>query len=302
MIFGRLVAASTAAVIVVQLAGFAQRLHPFFDSLGHFRLHFAVLLAIGVALLLLTRRWRLAFAGALTLAASAFMMQPALCCEAPVPRVSLTLVQFNTLFSNPEPQLILDQIAAVKPDVVTLQEVSRNTRVIMDRLAADYPSQVLCRFQGVGDVAVLSKHPVTRTWCEAGSGLAGLRIQLDGREVAVASIHLHWPYPYGQAAQVEDLLRQLAALPQPIVMAGDFNAAPWSAAVTRLTEASGTSVAPGLRLTLKLAGGLSRFGIPPQPLLPIDHVLVPRGAAVSVSVGDDAGSDHLPLIAGIGLP
>lgn len=210
----------------------------------------------------------------------------------------LTLLQFNARFDNRTPDAILSQVAAARPDVITLQEVSRTTQMILERLQADYPFRVLCPFTAVGGVAVLSRHPATGEWCLEDQGFAGLRVVIGGREVTVAALHLHWPWPYRQQEQIDRLLPELAGLPQPVVIAGDFNAAAWSNAVRLIAVRSQTVPISGLRLTLRMGPPV----LGPPAMLPIDHVLVPAGSVAQASRGGEAGSDHLPLIARIMLP
>src|SRR5687767_10769937 len=93
-----LVQPGVLTVIAVQLGGFAQSFHPLFDSVAHFRVHLAALLAIGVILLLLFGSWRLAAAGVAMIGASLLMTGPAIGPQREVDAPSLTLLQFNTLF------------------------------------------------------------------------------------------------------------------------------------------------------------------------------------------------------------
>lgn len=285
----KLAATALAALLI---AGFCQSLHPAFDSLAHFRLHLCIVLGAVAVLLLLFRAWRVATVALLTCAAAVMTMglwNPV----ATPSKIDLTVLQFNTRFDNPVPEAILSQVALVGPDAITLQEVSRNTASILEKLRKDYPFQLLCPFAGVGGVAVVSRHPVVDQWCVEGEGFAALRIDRRGQLITVASVHLHWPWPYRQPRQIEKLLPVVSGLPQPVVIAGDFNAAGWSEAVRRIAVASHTSPIPGTRLTLE--SRLSALG--PLGRLPIDHVLIPGSAAGTAWLGKDAGSDHLPVIA-----
>lgn len=281
-------------LIAAQLVGMAQALHPFFDSLGHFRMHLAALLALGVFVSLHVRSFRIAGAAVFVLGASLLMMQPALGLarspglEGKAPDV--TLVQFNTLFRNPSPGAIVDQVLAAQADAVTLEEVSGNTRVIMDLLKPDYPHQVYCPFAAVGGEAVLLRTPILAQGC--GEGIAWARTTIGGREMTIASIHLYWPWPHDQPNQITRLEPLLRGLSAPVIAGGDFNAAPWSHAVARIAEMTGTTPAGGLRLSLMM-------GPWPSPMLPIDHVLMPEGAGTEVRLVPPAGSDHLPVIARI---
>lgn len=281
-----------------ELAGLAQAYHPFFDALAHFRLHLAVLLLIGLLALVILRRWRLSVLAGLAMVAGLVNLGPVLSNQGPAGhgRV-LTLLQFNTLFRNPTPLAIVDQVLAAQPDVITLQEVSASTAEIVRSLQADYATVSTCFYGEVGDVVVLSRWPAVSQGCEALRGLAWMVLDIEGRHVTVASLHLHWPYPYRQYSQIAEIEPVLRSLPQPVVLAGDFNAAPWSEAVGRIAEAVSGQVAGGLRLSFRL----SPFGTGPWPVLPLDHVLLPQGATAEVSILPGAGSDHLPLLARIWL-
>ena len=294
----RAVQLGVLSLVTVQLASLFQAVHPFFDALAQFRLQFTVLLAVGLFILLAMRSWRVAGVTALSVAVGVIAMSPSIgnaTPAAPQGRV-FTLVQFNTLYKNPTPQAIIDQIRAVNADAVTLQEIQpRNTAIIMEKLKAEYPQQRYC---GYNSVAVLSRWPAIAEGCASKAGFGWLRLDVEGQEVTVASIQLPWPWPFEQAKGVTNLEPVFRALPQPLIIAGDFNSAPWTHTLARVMEMTSTRIADGLRLTLKL----DAVGLPPWPFLPIDHVLLPKGATAEVRVGDPAGSDHLPVIAHITLP
>ncbi len=294
----RTVQLGVLCLVAAQLASLLQAVHPAFDALAQFRLHYSVLLAGGLILLLFLKSWRVASLSAAATAAGLAAMAP-VAGPASLPSGSgrvFTLVQFNTLYKNPTPEVIIAQIKAVNADAVTLQEVApRNTAIIMQRLEAEYPYQRFCGYAGVG---VLSRWPSVGDGCAPRNGFGWLRLNVEGREVTVASLHLPWPWPYRQASSISELEPVFRALPQPLIIGGDFNSAPWSNSLARVTQMTSTHLAPGLRLTLKL----DAIRLPPWPFLPIDHVLLPEGAAADVRIGSPAGSDHLPLVARIMLP
>ena len=146
--------------------------------------------------------------------------------------------------------------------------------------------------------AVLSRFPKVAEKCLSRLGLVWMTVNIDGKTLTVASLHLHWPYPYGQWQQIEDLRREFAAMPRPVLIAGDFNAAPWSESVRRIAEATSTQPLPGLRLSLRMGSA----GIGPYLMLPIDHILAPAGTSIgSIKLGPPIGSDHLPIVGLIGL-
>jgi endonuclease/exonuclease/phosphatase (EEP) superfamily protein YafD len=286
------------ALVVITAALGASLLNTWFplsDSLAHFRAHYIALLsAIGVGFLLL-QSWRslgLTIAVAAIGALSIYPAWPFLSPQAALAK-PLKLIQFNTLFNNSTPERSLDWIKAQAPDFVMMQEVSSKTMAIYDGLAEDLPYGAFCKFQTVGGVAVRSKFPVVDQGCVEGEGLVWVRADVNGQDVSIASLHLHWPYPFKQWKQIARLENTLRSIPRPLVVAGDFNAAPWSQAVSRIVQATDTQIVPAFRLTLRMGKG----PISPLPFLPIDHVLLPEGTAVGETwVGPSIGSDHLPVV------
>ena len=107
----------------------------------------------------------------------------------------------------------------------------------------------------------------------------------------VVSVHLHWPWPYGQADQVQLLLPILDKLQGPAIMAGDFNMVRWANSVTRMADI----------LEVRPAGPTmgSYVGLSSVLRLPIDHVFSTRGGRVSLRPAK--GADHLGLLAEVGL-
>lgn len=310
MAFGRvskrLVSILAALVAAALVLGFLAPWLPAADSLAHFRFHMTVALALAAVLLLIARDWRAGgLACAVTLAgfiglAPAFPVWGTAKAGGPAP--SITLVQFNLSFRNRTPEAVADFIRREGADVVTLQEVTGTTRKAIELLRDDYPYSVECPFARVGGVAVLSrlpKAPDASAGCVKGDGLAWLRVMAGGHSVSVASLHLHWPYPFGQAPQIDRLERHLQNIPRPVLLAGDFNAAPWSHAVSRIAAATDTRVAGGLRFTFQLRP--SRWA--PSIGMPIDHVLLPAGMLPNdINLGPRAGSDHASVVARLASP
>lgn len=111
---------------------------------------------------------------------------------------------------------------------------------------------------------------------------------------------MSWPWPFEQAWQVRNLVPHLAGLRAPALLAGDLNATPWSATISKVMEAGGlhrTGPAGMSWLHRRLPRWLLPLG------LAIDHVFA-KGAVqvLSVETLDDVGSDHLPVLATFDLP
>ena len=276
------------------------------DSLGHFRFHVTLAL-VGLSVLLAWQRlWRWAGLGVVISAVGVAGMAPSLpiwwAVEAPPAATGINMVQFNLSYRNSSPTAVADFIRAADADVVTLQEVTDKTARVMELLAKDYPTGIRCRYARVGSVAVLSRLPSASgeaQGCVDGQGMTWVRVIAGGQELTVASLHLHWPWPFQQHRQIGELEKYLRKLPRPVLLAGDFNAAPWSHAVGRVAMASGATVAPGLRFSF----GIEFNDWAPSLPIPIDHILLPGDfTPLDVHLGPKLGSDHRPVVARLALP
>ena len=282
-----LVRGVTVLALIALGLGYGGALHPAGDAMAVLRQPLAV---AALLLCFALRPARLAVAGlALVLAAlathTAQRAVPPLANSTP----ELVLYQQNLLWNRRSSDRWLAQVAEVAPDALTLQEVSRGNLPLLDTLRAQYPAQVVCPFATVGAVAVLSRLPATgREICAEGQGLAALEVLGPGGPVWLVSIHLHWPWPYGQAAQVRALAPVLAGLDGRVAIAGDFNSVGWAASLRAVAEASAA-----LRLGPNTATfHLSRLQVP----LGIDHVFS-DGAATGFTVLPPLGSDHNGVVA-----
>jgi endonuclease/exonuclease/phosphatase (EEP) superfamily protein YafD len=89
---------------------------------------------------------------------------------------------------------------------------------------------------------------------------------------------------------MEAITRVAASAEAPLVVAGDFNAAPWLYTVRELAERSEVRL---VRRQLDLSKTFYPF---PGFGLPLDHVLVSEWWQVlAIEYGAPGGSDHAPL-------
>lgn len=284
------------------IAGFFGRAHPALDSFSHFRAHLAVLLGL-VALGLLALRLRLnaLVAGLLALGAFSTTMSgswlPFGAAQAALPAngKSYTLLQANLRWNHPDPDRVLSFIKQLGPDIVTLDEISPMWAANLATIKPDYPYQVICDSRHFGSV-ILSRWPIAEQSqrCIDRGALAIAAINLDGHSIDVASVHLNWPWPRKQPQQIGRLENTFQSLGDTAILAGDLNAATWSAATRRVADAGKLTVVPGIGATW-LA-----YGIPRSMRwagLPIDHIMV-KGAIqpIRASVLEDVGSDHWPVV------
>lgn len=276
-----------AALTLIALMGsYAGALHPLGNSLAVFRPAFAlVLLVIGLCLRGQVRAFATA-AALLALLPIAWQFRPG-----PEFAGRMFLYQKNLRFDNDDRDALLADIGDYAPAIVTLEEVSDANLPVLDGLRRDLPHQLLCPAHRVGAVAIASAYPLEATDCREGTGYASARVMAPGGAVTVVVLHLHWPYPHGQPAQVDALIPVLEALPRPVIVAGDFNMVPWAHVTRRIAQATDTTPVKPMEITFMMGG---------YPL-PIDQVLVPRDVPASQHRRRLDGSDHHGLVARIGI-
>lgn len=276
--------AGAVCLLLALLFGFAGGWHPAFDSLSLLRLPLAVLCLL-VLVFPMGVRLRLMLASAVMLGAGTTVPMFFGTDDAD----DLRIYSKNMWFRNAQLAALAGDIRESDADVVALQEVSRPNRVMMAALRDVYPHQHICTFSGWNGVAVLSRTPILQTRCSDRRALAAVQLDSGQGPVWVASVHLSWPFPYGNATSARSAIEVLAALDGPVVMAGDFNIFPWANSVKGMQQAAGLQVAQPVRPTYDLRG---------VPLL-LDHVHAPGGGTAQYR--DLIGSDHLGVLADVSL-
>ncbi len=290
------------------VAGFLSRVHPAFDTLAHLRVHLAVLLLLVALVLIAIPGFRLNGLVAAALGAGAILtvnglsvipgMRPVQAAHDAGEGPTYRLMHLNLRFNNPEPGKVLSLIGRLRPDVVTLAEVSPMWAEKLALIESAYPYRLLCSLDGyAGGVAILSVRPFaegSQNQCMEGGVFAKAAVDFGGRTVEVGALHLHRPWPYGQWEQLQDALPMLGTLGGTAILAGDLNATPWSAASAEVGEAAGMTPAGPYSPTWqwrRLPEWLRFAGVP------IDRVFTKGDVAVrSVETGEWVGSDHLPVL------
>ena len=241
----------------------------------------------------------------LALFAGAGIVQDYRALRAPVAAESdLKLLWFNVLTDNPTPpERLVAAIRAAEADVVLLAEPTRLRRAV-DGLADLYPYRLGCAEVEPCGLILLSRFPVANPrFYDFPSGpnrMLRVILEVPGHgSVALAGIHETKPWYLGLTNGETEAVRwglRPGKRALPMVVTGDFNAAPWSFRMRRIQREQDLRSAAWPVSTWPMAAG--RFGVP------IDHVLV-RGGTWIASLepwGADLGSNHRGLIAGIDLP
>lgn|GEM_PF-1062802 len=268
---------------------------PVGDSLAVFRIEFTALLALCGGIAVYLKRSMIPMMAAMTVAVSVISILPFAGQGATVQERDFRLHQHNVLFGNKELDLLIAKVGQLEADILTFQEINETNFAHMRAgLEAAFPHFQVCLYSQ-GGVAVMMRDlgPLLDYGCVAKGRLAWMRVGTPVGPVTVVSMHQLWPWPKGQFWQKEVLSRDIAALPRPVLLAGDFNNVPWSAAVRSAAQAAGGRVARGL--------GRSYLFDAPWPRFRIDHVVVPIEAEVSAVLTPGWGSDHLGITADIRL-
>ncbi len=262
------------------------------DLASHWQwLHLTLLLA-GIALLARRNaRWLLL----VPLAALPWLtVTPALPHETGTPRLELSLLTANLAQSLDASALrvLLDRQPV---DLVLLQEVTPELAQQLGRWQ-DYPYRLLAPEDSPFGLALLSRKPLDGAKVSIDAdGIPAIesRVLLPGQAIALTVVHPMPPLsPYRHQKRnmgLQVLLQKNAAHGLPGLVAGDFNASPWSQAL-RGVQALGWQRASDLNPSWP-ALGRGWLGIA------IDQVVVNGPWRVAEQgLGPNLGSDHLPRL------
>lgn len=304
---------STLAYVILAgvLLGYGGALIFQLDGFAHLRLHFVILALLVAFLAAVVRRWtavlRAVGAAVLAVAGLAPLWEPAP--DGPEEGFRLTVMTAN--LSNENPALDRARAALLKADadILVTQETTKAMMTGATSLARLYPYRLSLSTSGqILRTVIWSRYPMRdgelmlEDTVEPTGAIAVVDLA-DGRELLVVGLHMAHAVFGTQGAQIEALPGRLSDRPEPRVLLGDFNATPWSWALSRIGDLSGTRRLPGYRVTWRgvyptLLGDLR------APLgQPIDHILASPGIGVSeVRTVSIPGSDHLGLMATLWLP
>jgi endonuclease/exonuclease/phosphatase (EEP) superfamily protein YafD len=218
----------------------------------------------------------------------------------------LSIVSVNVLTSNRDKPAVVAYLRDRSADVVAVLEVNEAWAAALEELADLHPHRVVLPRADHFGIAVLSKQPIQESrivdFGDTGAASIVATIAAAGGEFTFIATHPVPPKGPGHArdrdAQLRAIANFVAASPRPCIVAGDFNATPWSVAFRDFTARSGlrdTALGLGVQATWN-----ARLW---APRIPIDHILVPPGTRIlHRGVGPDVGSDHFPVEAQLRLP
>ncbi|MGD1715785.1 endonuclease/exonuclease/phosphatase family protein [Dapis sp. BLCC M172] len=238
----------------------------------------------------------------------------------------LKIFSLNNSWHKTEPETLVERIKQEKPNIVFLQEITRNhIRKSFPKLKAEYPDQTSDDLKGYR-AAILSKYPIEfkENLHLAGHSEVQQRaiIKINQQLIVVYNIQTISPwirlrkilpfltipvYEFSErTAEIQDLIERLKKESLPIIVAGDFNMSEQSQDYYYLTQVLTDSwkvSGIGFGLTWP-AGWRLDFLIPNStwkldyPLFRIDYIWYSNHwVSKSAEVLSTTGSDHLPLVA-----
>ncbi len=230
--------------------------------------------------------------------------------------VPLRVLSFNVLEHNLTPDAVFEFVRESDADLVVLVDAKRwRWRQVISDLGRPYPYRAPQTWPKPPPVFVLSRFPIVRAdlgiedvVAEARSSDRAPRpylvveLAVGGQTLVVAGVHSTWPGPgarghHRRQRELDRLARIVSRIDRPVILAGDFNATPWSRQFRDLVRTA------GLRNAADGQGYIAtwpRWFWPAQ--IPIDHVLVKGSLAVlRLRRGPALGSDHYPIIADLSL-
>lgn len=244
---------------------------------------------------------------------------------------TIRVMSLNVMYQRETGESIEQLAHAEMPDLICLQELTpRLAEELTVRLQDEYPYRALLPEEGVTGLGIFSRHPLQDQgeisdpargdgW-EHGAQV--VLIDLAGQKVLVLNVHALSPDPFLASVsarrrfervfqlQEEEVLLWLHRVAEhdgPAIVAGDLNTTDQNRAYrlmgTRLRDAH-REAGWGFGHTVPAsARGLDGHALPAR-LFRIDYVWCSRHWQIlDIRVGDwDGQSDHLPLLATLGLP
>lgn len=291
----------TLATGAAALASFTGAFHWIGDMLAIVGDYYVVLLGMLAAGFLALRRWgwvvgTSAMLVVILVALSAFPTHR----SAPLPAEgsSIRLLVYNLYHLNPDLDAVVAEVQRADADLVFLMEYSYAVQAQIETAFAAYPYRLIEPSRFTMGLALFSRIPFEAATVHRRETtripIYEVALQIDGRPFTFVGGHPWPPQPrWGQLHrnQMRDVTAVAAQASGPLIVAGDFNAAPWSFVLRDLAaQAEVGHVRPPFDWT-KTWRPLPFFG------LPVDHILLSDDWHVAdFRYSAPGGSDHTPLL------
>jgi endonuclease/exonuclease/phosphatase (EEP) superfamily protein YafD len=281
-------------LITPLLLPYSSKLAWLFDLASHWQWLYAILLVLSV--LVLARKQKSWLVSGLALILP-FLTASPLLPSATQSTQAFKLLSSNLYYENTDLTRLKNLVDQQQPDVIVLSEFTLQHQAQIQAWK-DYPHQFLNPARDPFGMAILSRQPLSQTTIiPDANGIEHLSAQLEYQGKAIKVIGFHPVPPMEESFYLtrDRVLQTLtAAHQQPTLIAGDYNATPWSSAFKDLDQ-RGFYRTLGLSVTWPTA--FKRLlGIP------IDQVVASaEWKRISASVLPSIGSDHYPIVVELSL-
>jgi endonuclease/exonuclease/phosphatase (EEP) superfamily protein YafD len=276
--------------------------HWMLDNAASATLHLMIALTVLTLVALVRRRWwTAAFAAPGLLILSAQVFPLAGFGQAPNTPVVASWLVANVYTANRRHDALLSLVRERNPDVIGLVETDERWLRALDGPLRAYEHRVLHPREDNFGIALYSRLPFIRSAIVKLGSLpaVGVTVAVAQRELDLILVHVLPPISVEYTAERNEqlaLIADLRARPgRGMVIAGDFNATPYSPTFRASFEDAQFRRAGGLTGTFPAA-------LPAPFRIPIDHALATGAVEIESRVERDIHSDHLPLLIDIHGP
>lgn len=301
-----------AIVLVMGMTtGFSQNVFVF-DLIANLRVQVAMGIAFVFALAAWDRQWRscvlLLVALGMTVGPVAWGWRLARPPSGASNSPWITVTTLNVLSRNDQSDRVLGHLESIDPDVFAILELTSTWHDrIQDRFATSHPyHRVQPSDHGNFGIGLYSRIAFQDAKViDLGGVVPSIDVVLESPRVRILATH---PVPPMSSEnfdlrnrQLDQIARHLQTSPTPgaVVLMGDLNLTPWSPIFRDFVDASRLRpVRDGAGIRPTWYGG--------PPYLPfglvLDHILVSDGVEpIEFAIGDDVGSDHRSVTAGLSV-
>lgn len=220
--------------------------------------------------------------------------------------VPVRIISMNVWTHNRDPVATAAWIRNQRPDFIMLQEDLENGAIVDRLLRETYPFRTRTpAFAPCGSV-ILSKHSTidqgfTPSPDPRGSHCAvWARYQVGDQVITLVNVHMLWPTfePWRRSQDHAIAAAVQSFSPETMIVAGDFNATPWSQALKRQTLIQGLKRRDQILFTWPMQPWSRHRYYSPTPILALDHIFAGHNwIGHDVSASPRLGSTHRGLVA-----
>ncbi|MEM6526916.1 MAG: endonuclease/exonuclease/phosphatase family protein [Chloroflexota bacterium] len=297
-------------ITALTFASLAGQFYWALDVLTHFTIQFALLLLLCLIAGAAARvNWRYLLVMVVGLVPNLVILYPYYLPSAPAQAApgtdAMTLVSINVYAGNNDFEAIVDYVLENDPDLVLFTEARYEfiEHLEQSEFATAYPHVYAEPSRWTRGLMFASKTPFTSAetiYTTERSRFLSVVMDWQGQPVTFFSVHPLPPLNSRWTQSRNDVytayVEYVNAVETPLIMVGDFNAAPWSSPLRQLTASTGLqpgAYGHGIRPTWFYLGVIQA---------PLDYMLVsPEWDVVRYQTAGNVGSDHLPLVAAIRL-